>query len=135
MNEKYNLLYNKYEENFEIFWGFECGEGWYELIETLIQDIENWYKENQPDEWETFKIIQIKEKYGSLRFYVGGTFEEVHDMIDEAEKKSYHICEVCGDYGEIKDIGGKWYKCVCNIHYNEIMEERKRLYEKYKGKK
>ena len=42
------------------------------------------------------KIVQIKEKFGSLRFYASGISETMSQKISFAELMSTKICEVCG---------------------------------------
>ena len=57
-------------------------------------------------------ISDVKEKYGSLRFYVDGVSEEVYDIIDKCELRSYIICEVCGKPGRVRK--GGWIKTLCD---------------------
>lgn len=61
-----------------------------------------------------YEIDQIKEKFGGLRYYVGPVGEEARKLIDEAEEKSFTICEVCGEPGVPR--GGGWIKTLCNEH-------------------
>jgi len=88
--------------------GFECGDGWFDLIDELSRRI--------TEITEDVIASQVKEKFGGLRFYVGGIptefFEKIDDLIEEAEKKSYEICEVCGKPGEIRDEG--WVSTLCD---------------------
>ena len=73
-------------------WGVECGRGWYNLLETLLTKL---------DVLDTAKIIrvtQIKEKFGTLRFYIGGGTEEQYSAINLAELMSSNICERCGKF-------------------------------------
>lgn len=42
------------------------------------------------------KIVQIKEKFGSLRFYANGVNESTNQKIQFAELMSTKVCEVCG---------------------------------------
>ena len=56
--------------------------------------------------------MQIKEKFGGLRFYVDSATDKIYNMIDEAEKKSYTICEVCGKSGKEYHIKG-WTMTLC----------------------
>jgi len=101
------------------------GEGWYQLIHDLLEELiqTDWDKD----------IHQIKEKFGGLRFYVGGASQEVHDIISRYEELSYETCEVCGERGELrKDCGwngGLWYKTICDKHYQELKQERKDGYK------
>lgn len=74
-------------------------------------------------EYEKLPIItQIKEKFGTLRFYYEGDVgEEVIYYVDFAEAMSACTCEVCGAVGEKRNNG--WVKVLCNIHNKEREEE------------
>lgn len=86
--------------------GLSVGDGWYELIRKLCEDI---MATNPP---ETFRAVQVKEKFGGLRFYcAGGTFE-TGELIDAAEAESYKICENCGSRENVTSEGG-WIKTLC----------------------
>lgn len=87
--------------------GFECGDGWYDLIYRLCEDIK---AVNPP---ETFSVFQVKEKFGGLRFYVDGATDEIYNLINKAESDSYRICEQCGaEAGGPKKIKG-WVRTLC----------------------
>lgn len=87
--------------------GFECGDGWFDLLWKLCEDIE---KEN-PD--EDFLIEQIKEKFGGLRFYTSGANNNsIYDLIDKAEQQSYKVCENCGSTENVTSEGS-WIKTLC----------------------
>jgi len=82
--------------------GFECGDGWFDLLKELSEKIEN----------HDVVASQVKEKYGTLRFYLmGGATDEVWDLIDEAEEESGKICEECGQPGKL--IDGGWLSVRC----------------------
>jgi hypothetical protein len=57
---------------------------------------------------------QVKEKFGTLRFYVDNTTEEHEAMIHFAEMMSAVTCEVCGDKG--KRRGSYWISTRCEKH-------------------
>jgi len=61
---------------------------------------------------EDFKIIQIKEKYGGLRFYVDGADNEIQAWIHFAESTSYDICQECGTNQNLGNTKG-WIRTVC----------------------
>lgn len=83
--------------------GFECGDGWFELIKELSEKLEP----------HGVEAMQVKEKFGGLRFYLlGGASDEVWDLIEVAEHRSEHICEECGAPGHSR--GGSWIKTLCN---------------------
>jgi len=101
--------------------GFECGDGWYDIISTLCDVIQNQIKYT-PDIPEVV-ALQVKEKYGTLRFYIYGGNAYTDGMIAMAESMSGKICELCGNKGKIIDDG--WLKTRCNTCYpdEEIGEE------------
>lgn len=93
--------------SFSLF-GIECDDGWYKLIDELCTRIES----KLDKETDDFLVLQIKEKFAGLRFYVGGTTDEILDLIDEYEEKSYTICEGCGNPGKTVCHYG-WYSTLC----------------------
>lgn len=107
LNTKYNI---------EAY--YECGDGWYDIIEPLIKYISEYNTVHD----SKIDIVQIKSKYAGLRFYVDGATPELDEMISQAEDKSYLTCEICGDVGKTR--GGWWYETLCDKHYEE-RERRK----------
>lgn len=85
--------------------GCECGKGWFDLIFRLCEDIEKANPEN-------FKVEQVKEKFGGLRFYYSGGSQEVHSLVDKAESDSYNICENCGTRDNVTSEGS-WILTLC----------------------
>ena len=92
--------------------GLECGDGWFDLIHELCEDLE---RHETLDDVPLPEAVQIKEKIGGLRFYVGVTTQEMLDIIHEAEIRSEKICEICGLKGERFSDGG-WIKTRCENH-------------------
>lgn len=85
--------------------------GWDELLLELDAKLAALH----PD----YTIFQAKEKFGGLRFYAGvgverDTHEDFNKLIHEAEEKSWHICEMCGQPGERRE--GGWIKVLCDEH-------------------
>lgn len=104
-------------------WGFECGLGWYFIIDKALTQYKAVYEATG-----SYPIIdQIKEKFGTMRFYVGITpatkvddssWGDVGFMIsDNAERKSATTCEVCGGNGSLR--GDSWYYTACDEHDKE----------------
>lgn len=87
--------------------GFECGDGWMDLIYRLSQAISTHIGSAGLDVVAT----QVKEKFGTLRFYVDGGDEEVFRLIDSAEQESATICESCGAPGTLTMKG--WCSTLC----------------------
>lgn len=68
------------------------------------------------DELEALPVIvQIKEKFGTMRFYVHNGSDRVYDLIDFAEGMSAVTCEVCGKPGKLDENSG-WIKTHCVEH-------------------
>ncbi len=128
---------------YPIVFGFEHDDGWYDLLDDLMGKIQ------ELDKDKIVQIHQIKEKLGGLRFYTSGTpirldilnvgsFEsgeskdgkQIHDVIDEAEKKSFSICEVCGKPAKLCTTG-HWLKTVCKEHRRLKLWHSDNEYQEY----
>jgi hypothetical protein len=60
---------------------------------------------------------QVKEKFGTLRFYYEGGNDYIDGMIAMAEAMSAHICETCGKPGTLRGRG--WLYTACDEHARE----------------
>ena len=60
----------------------------------------------------TVDLIQVKEKFGGLRFYIDGGNNYIDGMISLAEDMSYRICEICGTSKNIGQTSG-WITTIC----------------------
>lgn len=93
--------------------GVWCPVGWQPMVEELCSKLAKIVDEKNL----IFRIDQIKEKFGGLRFYYsyeGERTNEISDLIREAEQRSFEICEVTGEEGElcIKNKGYGWMKTL-----------------------
>lgn len=99
--------------------GMGCGsgisDGWMNLVVELDAKIAAIY----PD----YTIDQIKEKFGGLRYYIGKVpkehFDEIHNLIHEAEAKSVKVCEECGEPGKRTTLDSGWCRTLCEQHEKE----------------
>ena len=144
-------------------WGFECGDGWFNILDQLMGSIQHHidWKEKQR-KWaieynemaaqakagnfdlfeETTKaqpndehkekrlaeiiagdfrevpksipqvtLDQVKEKFGTLRFYYSGGDDYISGMVSLAESLTGVTCESCGNIGERR--GGGWVHTYC----------------------
>jgi hypothetical protein len=57
---------------------------------------------------------QVKEKFGTLRFYFDGGDDYVRGLVAMAESMSTVTCEECGNPG--KQRGGRWIQTLCDEH-------------------
>ena len=146
-------------------WGFECGDGWYNIINSLchlIQGHIDWHnnrreraikynemiKQAQSGDFTLFdayyagynpeyiattkeKIMthslwdipepmpqvvaeQVKEKFGTLRFYTNLSDDYIRGAISMAEAMSAVTCEECGNPGQSNQTG--WLRVRCKDH-------------------
>ena len=58
--------------------------------------------------------VQVKEKFGGLRFYVHAATDKHYNFISFAESMSYRTCEECGAPGKTYTDG--WHRTMCDIH-------------------
>ena len=95
--------------------GIEHYYGWDKILEPIFKKISELFT---PEE---ISISQIKEKFGTLRFYVDYTdykkiddkkYDELNETIRKAEELSAVTCEICGEPG--KTVGDFWLKTVCD---------------------
>lgn len=152
-----------------MYWGFECSDGWFNIIDQLCRQIQShvnqsrksralaltynrvlqrgldgdegglrwWYGRGpaRREEW-TNKMVtealsdpspwrvspacpqvvagQVKEKLGTLRFFVIGGDAVTDGMVQMAEAMSYVTCEVCGGPGKM--CGERWVRVLCDEH-------------------
>jgi hypothetical protein len=108
--EKYPKLFKDYGGDMRqtcMAWGLACGKGWFLLLDELCSKL---------SKYDDVVAAQVKEKFGTLRFYINGTppdkFDEIHAIINEFETKSGETCESCGQPGTRK--GGSWVKTSCD---------------------
>ena len=106
-------------------WGFQCGEGWFDLVYQLCADIEQAATtaklDPNSDRWPLMR--QIKAKFAVLRVYFDllnpdqqddELRQRINALIREAEDKSGAICERCKLVGTPKaNRSGMWVRITC----------------------
>ena len=154
-------------------WGFEHGDGWYNIIDSLCSNIQRhidrsheerelairfntmksdaladnwlrfdeWYKTISPEHRESYQkrvleapfqeikdvvpqveAVQVKEKFGTLRFYYQGGDDAIRAMVNMAESMSARTCEKCGAPGKVRQ--GGWIHTYCDQHEDEYQKSR-----------
>ena len=123
MNEELTKkLYEDYPEIFQynkgkcdpmlpMAFGFECGDGWYKIIDHCCRMIQYDIDHNKK---EQVVAVQVKEKFGGLRFYVDGANEKAYDIIRFFESLSYRICEKCGKSDAKTESKEHWIRTRCD---------------------
>jgi len=118
-------------------WGFDCGDGWYQILDSLCGQIQHhidwshkqmaWsikWNEEHPDNQREIEqpvaqvvAVQVKEKFGGLRFYYNGGDDTVDGMVRMAESWAAYTCEKCGAAGKLRGSG--WLYTACDQHTRE----------------
>ena len=100
--------------SYEQPWGDEVGEGW----GPIVMECHRQLKHLDPG----YRISQIKQKFGGLRYYFDSSYDFeniIHDVMDSvvqaAEARCAYTCEVCGTGGRLRNNSG-WYKTLCDEH-------------------
>ena len=154
---------NKNMQETAMCWGFDCGDGWFNILNQLMGNIQHhidwkekqrkWaidynemaaqakagnfdlfeettkaqpndeYKEKRlaeivagdfrevPKSIPQVTLDQVKEKFGTLRFYYSGGDDYISGMVTLAESMSGVTCEECSAPAETHGKG--WVRTIC----------------------
>ena len=184
--EKYpKMMVNRNKDMKEtcMCWGFECSEGWFNILDQLMGNIQhhidwkekqrNWAMEYNemaarckagnfdlfeetmkahspeskekrlgeivagdfrqvPDAIPQVTLDQVKEKFGTLRFYYSGGDEYINGLVSMAESMSAITCETCGKPGT--QTSGGWIKTICEPCVEEYTRVQEEASETYRSK-
>ena len=186
--EKYpKMMVNRNKPMMEtcMCWGFDCGDGWFNILDQLMGNIQHhidWkekqragaikynemaaqakagnfdlfeedmkalpndeYKEKRlgeivagdfrpvPESIPQVTLDQVKEKFGTLRFYYSGGDDYISGMVSLAESMTGVTCESCGNIGEQR--GGGWIHTYCTPCEQAREAKRAKEMEEYDFKK
>jgi hypothetical protein len=104
-----NRLKEEFPEYKDVY--FEINDGWFNIVQNMFLEFIN---KNL-----NVKILQIKEKFGTLRVYancVGNNdYNILNSIIRDAEIASSLTCDICGGTGHIRN-DNHWLKTRCENH-------------------
>ena len=127
--DEYEIYAKRMEERFPKMYkgrygGFAIGKGWWPLIERLSETIQHHVDSKQKHGEECPQVIvqQVKEKFGTLRFYYDGGDEFIHGAVWLAESITGMLCEECGGIGKTRE--GGWIRTLCDAHEAEYQERQ-----------
>ena len=88
-------------------------DGWLELVKECDELLAHL----DPD----YRIIQIKEKFGMLRYYFVSQVPNPAGRImriiaNDFEQRSASVCQECGEPGKAVEIRN-WYYTLCDDHF------------------
>ena len=143
---KYPNIFHDYagdRENNLMAFGMECGDGWYDIIDNLchvIQSEVDFVNEHYSVSFRC-EAVQVKEKYGTLRFYIHFFYGEklsdeqmdrvnmsmniIHGAITMAERMSSRSCGTCGAKSTLSDDIFPKNECDgCFALHSDILSNR-----------
>jgi len=96
-----------------------CHDGWFNILFEALEDMEEAARlslhmspRRRAVIQDDCRVVQIKEKFGTLRIYTSGVMDVFTPIIERAEERSSQECEFCGAVGKLRD--GPWTKCRCD---------------------
>ena len=94
-------------------WGFECGDGWFNILDQLMGNIQHHidWKNRKEEVVAQVTLDQVKEKFGTLRFYYSGGDDAIDGMVRMAESMSGVTCEECSAPAQTHGPG--WIRTIC----------------------
>lgn len=99
-------------------------DGWrksfgYSLLEELRDDLLKF------DYLDKYRILQIKEKFGGLRWYAGSIPVEskAYEIASKYERMSENVCMTCGKPATMCCIGG-WFETICPECWEKRQNQR-----------
>ena len=113
-DQQYNLLINNCKNgNFELF-----NKYFSHMEPTAREKYKTEIAQREPRELTSLVpqvvITQIKEKFGTLRFYFKGGDNHVRGMVQMAESMTSFTCEECGAPGELRQK--RYLYTACDNH-------------------
>lgn len=121
--KEYPLLFKEHPRS-----GFDARPGWVLLLHNLCAVLNDHIKSLPEELREHVYCAQVKEKFGTLRFYMSQETPYITGAIAVAEMMSADLCETCGEPGKIRN--GGWVRTLCDKH----QEENKKLQEELRKK-
>jgi hypothetical protein len=127
--EKEKYLFETYPKIFQepdtpkenlMYFGFECDDGWFYLIDELCKHIQSYIDCNPHLNIVQVQATQVKEKFGTLRFYFNGGNNYIEGMVSQTEWLSESTCEICGSHEDVRQTSG-WVKTLCDDHYKKYV--------------
>ena len=79
--------------------------GWFGLVKELTEDLIRLG-------WDR-RVLQVKEKFGTLRFYISQREDSLVNRTIAAKEQSATVCQDCGGPGKWFEDGG-WVATLCD---------------------
>ena len=93
--------------------GFRCDDGWCGIIYKLFERLEPAVA-TLGDDGLPFEVLQVKEKFGDLRFYVNRSNDAIKAAIASACQLSLRTCEKCGNPSSLEEHTDEFSNTRCS---------------------
>jgi hypothetical protein len=107
--------------------GFCCGSGWFSIIYNLSKELDAVFVDEmrRKPSFEYPSVFQVKEKYGTLSYYINGNLGKAHEIISKWEIASSATCEDCGSTnGVAMRQYGIWISTRCEVCHTNIINKK-----------
>lgn len=84
--------------------GFACGSGWFDILHRLSNNLTQLIAELPDNERSDYIAVQVKEKFGELRYYMTKSNEKMKEAIRGAAAEARKTCQDCGGKGDLRRI-------------------------------
>lgn len=97
-------------------WGFEHGDGWSQVVVILSERLDTIL---QASPGASIEVVQVKEKFGGLRFYYSlhGVNDDLarglREAVTWAQGVCARVCERCGRRGFLDQSQSGWFSTLC----------------------
>lgn len=115
---KYPKIFQDYEGNPGRCNWMDVPEGWLSVVDKLCGAIQHYidnttrYSKYGPLKPEQVTCVQMKEKFGELRFYTDGHDDHIEAMINMAEYLCSNTCQQCGSEQDL-GVTSRWVSVLC----------------------
>lgn len=104
----------------------------YHTMKSVEEAIEKATYRVVPEKISQVVAAQVKEKFGTLRFYYSGGDEYIHGLAAMAEAMSARTCEGCG--APAKSTNNGWIRTMCQSCIDSREERRQKELAEYNAK-
>lgn len=104
----------------------DCGDGWFQLLWDLFNEIELVYRSKNED--VNITIRQVKQKFGSLRVYMYDGLPEVYEIYAKYQKLSETVCEGCSIESSVQRRD-YYFSTLCDSCFEVWKQRRSEFYK------
>lgn len=113
MDDQFEKFKERWPSMFEdVYCGFDLPKGWFDIVWKLCLSLEHYYPNSN------IKVAQVKEKFGSLRFYFDSDDDDkkLLSLVAKYEFATSLVCQECGTTVGVEKTPGYWIGYYCENH-------------------